>query len=89
MLPETSRLEVLFSMEEKRKIQRDGTVHLLGKIFDIKNALPGEVVHLNFLPWDLSTIYVGPDRLPAHPIDLLKNAKRFENHPIRKKEMAQ
>lgn len=89
MLPETARLEVLFSMEDKRKIQRDGTVHLLGKIFDIKNALPGEVVTLNFLPWDLSTIYVGPDRLPSHPIDLLKNARRFENHPIRKKEIAQ
>ena len=57
--------------------------------FHVDDSAPGEVVHLNFLPWDLSTIYVGPDRLPAHPIDLLKNAKRFENHPIRKKEMAQ
>jgi transposase InsO family protein len=89
MLPETARLEVLFAMQEKRKIQRDGTIHLLGKVFDIKNALPGEVVDLHFVPWDLSVIYVGEDKLPAYPVDLSKNARRFENQPIRRKEIQQ
>jgi putative transposase len=89
MLPETASLEVLFSMQETRKIQRDGTIHLLGKVFDIKNALPGEVVTLHYLPWDLSILYVGNDKIPAYPVDLLKNAKRYENNPLRRKEIKQ
>ena len=69
-----------------RKINRDGTLRLLGKVFDVKGALPGSVVDVTYLPWDLSVIHVGPEKTPAMPVDLLKNARRYDNNPIRGKE---
>ncbi len=78
-LPEVAQLDLFFGMQERRKIYRNGTLHLQGKVYDIKNALPGSIVDVYYLPWDLSTIHVGPDRLPAKPVDLLANAHRHEH----------
>jgi putative transposase len=85
-LPDVAQLDMFFGMQERRKIHRNGTLHLLGKTFDVKGALPGSVVDVHYLPWDLSTIHVGPDKVPAKPVDLLKNARRHEHNPIRGKE---
>lgn len=85
-LPEVAQLDLFFCMRERRKIQRNGTLHLHGKVFDVKGALPGEVVDVDYLPWDLSLIHIGPNRLPAKPVDLVTNAKRYEQNPIRGKE---
>ncbi len=79
-------LDLFFCMRERRKIQRNGTLHLHGKVFDVKGALPGEVVDVDYLPWDLSLIHIGPDRLPAKPVDFVANAKRHQHNPIRGKE---
>jgi transposase InsO family protein len=87
ILPDIAQIDLFFGMEERRKIQRNGTLHLLGQVFDIKNALPGTLVNVTYLPWDLSVIHVGPDKIPAKPIDYLKNAKRHEHNPIRGKEV--
>ena len=84
-LPEVAQLDLFFGMTERRKIHKNGTLHLLGKVFDVKGALPGEVVEVHYLPWDLSTVHVGPERIPAKPVDLLKNARRYELNPIRGK----
>jgi putative transposase len=85
-LPEVAQLDLFFGMTERRKIHKNGTVQLLGKVFDVKGALPGEVVEVHYLPWDLSIIHVGPERIPAKPVDLAANAKRHEHNPIRGKE---
>ena len=85
-LPDVAQLNMFFGMQERRKIHRNGTLHLNGKVFDIKGALPGSVVDVHYLPWDLSLIHVGPERLPAKPIDLIENARRHEHNPLRGKE---
>lgn len=87
-LPDVYQLDMFFGMQERRKIHRNGTLHLLGKVFDVKGALPGSVVDVHYLPWDLSTIRVGPEKIPAKPVDLIKNARRYEHNPIRGKERA-
>lgn len=86
LIPVVTQVDMFYGMKEPRKIQRDGTLRLLGKTFDVKGALPGSMVEVSYLPWDLSIIHVGPERIPAKPIDLIKNARRFENSPIRGKE---
>jgi hypothetical protein len=48
--------------------------------------LPGSVVDVHYLPWDLSLIHVGPEKIPAKPVDLFQNARRYELSPIRGKE---
>lgn len=88
MLPEVAQLDMFFGMRERRKIHRNGTLHLNGKVFDVKGALPGSVVDVHYLPWDLSLIHVGPEKIPAKPVDLLKNARRHEHSPIRGKEIS-
>lgn len=85
-LPEVAQLDLFFGMLERRKIHKNGTIHLHGKVFDVKGALPGEVVDVHYLPWDLTIIHVGPERIPAKPVDLLANARRHELSPIRGKE---
>lgn len=85
-LPDVAQLEMFFGMQERRKIHRDGTLRLLGMVFDVKGALPGSIVDVTYLPWDLSVIHVGPEKTPAMPVDLLKNARRYELSPIRGKE---
>jgi putative transposase len=86
MLPDVAQLDLFFGMQERRKIHRNGTLHLHGKVFDVKGALPGSVVEVHYLPWDLSLIHVGPERIPAKQVDLVKNARRHELSPIRGKE---
>jgi len=88
MLPEVAQLDMFFGMQERRKVHRNGTIHLGGKVFDVKGALPGQVVDVHYLPWDLSLIHIGPERIPARPVDLLKNARRHEHNPIRGKDIA-
>jgi transposase InsO family protein len=86
MLPDVAQLDMFFGMQERRKIHKNGTLHLHGKVFDVKGALPGSVVEVHYLPWDLSLVHVGPERIPAKPVDLIKNARRHEHNPIRGKE---
>lgn len=88
-LPDIAQIDLFFGMEERRKIHRNGTLHLLGQVFDVKNALPGSLVNITYLPWDLSQIYVGPDKVPTKPIDYFSNARRYEHNPIRGKEVGE
>lgn len=85
-LPEVAQLDMFFGMQDRRKIHRNGTLHLHGKTFDVKGALPGSVVDVHYLPWDLKRIHVGPERIEAFPVNLAKNARRYEHSPIRGKE---
>lgn len=88
MLPDVAQLDMFFGMQERRKIHKNGTLQLHGKVFDVKGALPGSVVDIHYLPWDLSLIHVGPEKIPAKPVDLIKNARRHEHNPVRGKEIS-
>ena len=85
-LPDVAQLDMFFGIEERRKVHRNGTLHLQRKVYDVKGALPGSIVDVQYLPWDLSVIYIGPDKIPARPVDLIKNARRHEHSPIRGKK---
>jgi putative transposase len=85
-LPDVAQLDMFFGIEERRKVHRNGTLHLQRKVYDVKGALPGSIVDVQYLPWDLSVIYIGPDKIPAKPVDLIKNARRHEHSPIRGKK---
>jgi len=82
-LPVVADLEALFRMQRRCRVYKDGTVHLFNNIFEVPEALPGTRVTVYFVPWDLSRIYYGDDMIPATPLHLSKNARRFE-HPLRK-----
>jgi transposase InsO family protein len=82
-LPVVADLEALFRMQRRCRVYKDGTVRLFKNVFEVPEALPGTRATVYFVPWDLSRIYYGDDMIPATPLRLSKNARRFE-HPIRK-----
>ena len=84
--PEATDLERKFLMQSPHRIARNGTVSLLRKTFDVKNALPGQVVTVFYLPWNLAEVYIGEEMVPARPVTLDRNAHRFTNNPLRGKE---
>lgn len=78
-----------FLMEVTRKVRRDGTVNLNAKVWDIPDAMPGEIISILHAPWEPDTILVGPEHRIAKPIDSLAQANRFAHDPKRgKKEIA-
>jgi len=79
-LPEVADLEALFGMEKRCRVYLDGTIRLKKRIFEVPGCLPGGRVTVYFMPWDLSRVYYGKERLLAKPLDRAANAKRFQ-HP--------
>ena len=78
-------LKKAFLLEERRKVRRDGTINLDGKIWDIPGAMPGETIDILHAPWEPERILVGPDHQVAKPVDRETNAKRFHQNPVRGK----
>jgi len=72
-----------FLMEATRKVRRDGTINLDSKVWDIPDAMPGEVISILHAPWEPDTILVGPEHRIAKPIDRLAQANRFAHNPVR------
>lgn len=83
-VPEVQNLERLFRMHTTRLVNRNGTISLEGKMFDVQDAIPGQKVSVCYLPWDLSEIWVGAEQSPAKAVDLYRNANRYTNKPTRK-----
>ncbi len=79
-VPEVADISALFYMEKRCKVYGNGTVRLRGKLWELKDAVPGTRETVFYLPWDLSVIFYGNDFSPVKPIDLHKNARRFQ-HP--------
>lgn len=75
-----------FLMESTRKVRRDGTVNLDSKVWDIPDAMPGEIVSILHAPWEPHTILVGPEYRIAKPIDSIAQANRFAHNPKRGKQ---
>jgi len=80
-----TNIERMFYLQADKRVARNGTISILKKIFEIKNAAPGSLVTIFYLPWNLHEIYVGPAMEPAKPVDLAHNAERHQHHPIRGK----
>jgi hypothetical protein len=80
-----TNIERIFYLQSEKRVARNGTVSILKKVFEIKNAAPGSLVTIFYLPWNLHEIYVGPAMEPAKPVDLAHNAERHQHHPIRGK----
>lgn len=83
-VPAVEDLERKFRMHAKRLVQRNGTISLDGKMYDIRNAIPGTWVDIAYLPWNLDEIWVGVEHAPARKVDLYRNATHHINTPIHK-----
>jgi putative transposase len=72
-----------FLLESKRKVRRDGTINLDSKVWDIPDALPGEIISVLHAPWEPHQILVGPEFRVAKPVDLTAQANRYNHNPVR------
>jgi transposase InsO family protein len=87
VLPATANIDPLFSQSRLVRIYKDGTFRLQNQLFEAPKASAGSNrVEIFFLPWDLKTVYYGPERWPAKILDKVNNAHRFENKTQRKDE---
>lgn len=82
-IPPTQDVAHLFCMQARKKVGRDGCVGLLGKRFEIPDALPNTQLDIYYLPWEDDHVLVGKDKTRAREVDTGKNALRFEK-PVRK-----
>ena len=71
-------IDDLFRMEQTKRIGSDGCIRLFRKRFEVPDAIPGTMVTVSYLPWSLDTVLVGPQRVPAKPLDMIHNALRFD-----------
>ncbi|MBF0548166.1 MAG: DDE-type integrase/transposase/recombinase [Candidatus Riflebacteria bacterium] len=80
-IPESTNIDPLFYMERRCKVQKDGIIQLKKRRYEVPKAcLPGTRVIVYYDNQDLSKIFVGSDHIPAFPLNLAQNARRFE-HP--------
>lgn len=75
-------------MQTRKKVGRDGCVGLLGKRFEIPDALPNTQLDIYYLPWEDDHVLVGDDKLIAREVDTKKNALRYEK-PVRRNNKKQ
>jgi hypothetical protein len=86
-IPPTQNINDLFRMEIDKKVGSDGCVRMWATRFEVRDAYPGEVIRIYYVPWDHTYILCGPDKLIANPLDAIRNARRFDR-PIRGKRIA-
>ena len=80
LLPETSNTDVLFYMMRKCIVHKNGTVQLKKVRYELPTEyLPGTRVAIYYDSENLSRVYVGEKFQPVYPVNLSKNARRFEN----------
>ena len=77
-LSPTQNINDVFRMETDKRVGTDGCVRFFNKKFEVRDAIPGEMVTIYYLPWDQDYILTGPDKLFTKPVDTEKNAKRFD-----------
>ena len=83
-IPPTQNINDLFRMETDKTVGSDGCIRMWAMRFEVRDAYPGEVIRIYYVPWDRSYVLCGPDKLIAKPLDAIKNARRFDQ-PIRGK----
>lgn len=75
-IPETLEIEPLFRMKRRCKVYLNNTIRLKRRIYEVANAIPGQRVDVWFMPWDLDTVWYGPDMKSAKIVDPISNAYR-------------
>lgn len=75
-LPEAVEIEPLFRMKRRCKVYLNNTVRLKRRSYEVMDALPGQRLDVWFIPWDLDTVWYGPEMKPAKPVDPTQNAYR-------------
>ena len=75
-LPETIDIEPLFRMKRRCKVYLNNTVRLKRRSYEVADALPGQRLHIWFMPWNLDRIWYGPEMKPAKPTDPIQKAYR-------------
>jgi len=73
-LPEAVEIEPLFRMKRRCKVYLNSTIRLKKQSYEVIDALPGQRLDVWFMPWDLTTVWYGPDLKPARPVDPNLNA---------------
>ncbi len=79
-LPAATNLDALFMQDRLVRVYKDGTFRLQNRLFEAPQAEPGATLHSFFRPWDLTTVFYGPEHRLAKPLDKHANAHRFD-HP--------
>lgn len=86
-LPENANIDALFTQSRQVRLYKDRTFRLQNQLFEAPKAPLGtHRIEISFLPWNLNTVYYGPERWPARPLDKASNARRHENQPRKKEE---
>ncbi len=67
-------------MQKKCRVYNDTTIRLNRRIFEVPEAVPGTLVEVFYLPWDLSWVYYSDQMFPARLLNKTLNANRFQ-HP--------
>ncbi len=79
-LPAATNIDALFMQDRLVRLYKNRTFRLQNRLFEAPQAKPGTRLQIFFRPWDLTTVFYGPEHLVAKPLDKHANARRFE-HP--------
>jgi transposase InsO family protein len=80
-------IDTLFRMEAEKTMQADGCIRFYGRRFEIKDAVPGQKMTIAYLPWNKNVIWAGENRLVLTPLDLYRNAIRYQNPKAKHKDV--
>ena len=75
-LPEAIEIEPLFRIKRRCRVYLNNTIRLKKRSYEVMDALPGERLDIWFMPWNLDTVWYGPDMKPAKPVNPTQNAQR-------------
>jgi transposase InsO family protein len=77
-IPPAADTEALFRMEKRSRVYANGTVRHKNTLYEVPGCPSGSRVTLYYMPWESGVVYYGDDMRRAHPLDLQKNARRFD-----------
>ncbi len=73
-LPETVDIEPLFRMKRRCRVYLNNTIRFKRRSYEVIDALPGQRVDVWFLPWNLDTVWYGPEMKSAKLVNFYHNA---------------
>jgi putative transposase len=74
----TQNINDIFRMEQMKRVGSDGCVRMFNKRFEVPDEIPGSLIPVYYLPWDQDYILAGVDKFFTRPVDMAKNAVRFD-----------
>lgn len=74
----TQNINDIFRMEQLKRVGSDGCVRMFNKRFEVTGEVPGTLIPVYYLPWDQDYILAGVDKIFIRPVDMARNAVRFD-----------